>query len=92
MLNTGPIIDRGITALHSSVSTPMRHGNLLIAGDAAHIVPPTGAKGMNLAIADATVMAAVIDEALHSADPSGSPTTGRRASAGSGGPSTSRTG
>jgi len=65
VLNTGPIIDRGITALHSSVSTPMRHGNLLIAGDAAHIVPPTGAKGMNLAVADATVMAAVIDEALH---------------------------
>jgi p-hydroxybenzoate 3-monooxygenase len=63
-LNTGPIIDRGITAMHSSVATPMRHGNLLIAGDAAHIVPATGAKGMNLAIADATVMAAVIDDAL----------------------------
>ena len=68
-LNTGPIIDRGITAMHSSVSTPMRHGNLLIAGDAAHIVPATGAKGMNLAIADATVMAAVIDDALRGGRP-----------------------
>ena len=44
-LNTGPIIDRGITAMHSSVATPMRHGNLLIAGDAAHIVPATGREG-----------------------------------------------
>ncbi len=68
-LNTGPIIDRGITAMHSSVATPMRHGNLLIAGDAAHIVPATGAKGMNLAIADATVMAAVIDDALRGGRP-----------------------
>ena len=47
----------------------MRHGNLLLAGDAAHIVPPTGAKGMNLAIADATVMAAVIDDALRGGRP-----------------------
>jgi p-hydroxybenzoate 3-monooxygenase len=69
LLNTGPIIDRGITAMHSSVSTPMQHGRLLIAGDAAHIVPATGAKGMNLAIADATVMAAVIDEALRGRRP-----------------------
>jgi p-hydroxybenzoate 3-monooxygenase len=68
-LNTGPIIDRGITAVHSSVWTPMRHGHLLLAGDATHIVPPTGAKGMNLAIADAVVMAAVIDEALHDGRP-----------------------
>jgi p-hydroxybenzoate 3-monooxygenase len=68
-LNSGPIIDRGITAMHSSVATPMRHANLLIAGDAAHIVPATGAKGMNLAIADATVMAAVIDDALRDRRP-----------------------
>jgi p-hydroxybenzoate 3-monooxygenase len=68
-LNTGPILDRGITAMHSSVATPMRHGSLLIAGDAAHIVPATGAKGMNLAIADATVMAAVIDDALRGGRP-----------------------
>jgi len=63
-LNTGPIIDRGITAMHSSVTSPMRHGNLLLAGDAAHIVPATGAKGMNLAIADVSVMADVIEQAL----------------------------
>jgi p-hydroxybenzoate 3-monooxygenase len=68
-LNTGPILEKGITAMHSSVATPMRHGNLLIAGDAAHIVPATGAKGMNLAIADATVMASVIDEALRGGRP-----------------------
>jgi p-hydroxybenzoate 3-monooxygenase len=68
-LNTGPIIERGITAMHSSVATPMRAGNLLIAGDAAHIVPATGAKGMNLAIADATVMASVIEDALRAGRP-----------------------
>ena len=45
--------------MRSFVATPMRHGNLLLAGDAAHIVPPTGAKGMNLAIADVFVMAGV---------------------------------
>jgi p-hydroxybenzoate 3-monooxygenase len=68
-LHTGEIIDRGITGMHSSVVTPMRHGNLLLAGDAAHIVPATGAKGMNLAIADATVMADVIEEALRHGRP-----------------------
>ena len=68
-MNTGPLIEKGITGMHSSVSTPMRHGSLLIAGDAAHIVPATGAKGMNLAIADAAVMAAAIDEALHGGRP-----------------------
>ena len=69
VLNTGPILERGITGMHSSVTTPMRHGSLLLAGDAAHIVPATGAKGMNLAIADATVMADVIEEALRHGRP-----------------------
>jgi p-hydroxybenzoate 3-monooxygenase len=68
-LNTGPIIERGVTGMHSSVATPMRYGKLLIAGDAAHIVPATGAKGMNLAIADATVMAAAIEDALRGGRP-----------------------
>ena len=68
-LETGPIIDRGITPMRSFVATPMRHGNLLLAGDAAHIVPPTGAKGMNLAIADVAVMAGVIDDALRGGRP-----------------------
>ncbi|MEJ7561768.1 MAG: 4-hydroxybenzoate 3-monooxygenase [Ilumatobacteraceae bacterium] len=66
--NTGPIIERGITAMRSVVATPMRHGRLLLAGDAAHIVPPTGAKGMNLAIADVAVMAQVLDAALNKGD------------------------
>jgi p-hydroxybenzoate 3-monooxygenase len=48
----GPIVDRGITTMRSIVIEPMRHGRLFLAGDAAHIVPPTGAKGMNLALAD----------------------------------------
>ncbi|MFD2261438.1 4-hydroxybenzoate 3-monooxygenase [Lacibacterium aquatile] len=51
-LNEGKIIQKGVTAMRSFVAEPMRHGRLLLAGDAAHIVPPTGAKGMNLAIAD----------------------------------------
>ncbi len=51
-LHEGPIIEKGITAMRSYVCEPMQHGNLFLAGDAAHIVPPTGAKGMNLAIAD----------------------------------------
>ena len=53
---SGPIVDRGITAMRSLVIEPMRHGRLLLAGDAAHIVPPTGAKGMNLAMADVRVL------------------------------------
>ena len=56
-LHTGPIRDRGITPMRSFVGAPMRHGRLFLAGDAAHIVPPTGAKGLNLAMADAAVLA-----------------------------------
>jgi p-hydroxybenzoate 3-monooxygenase len=48
----GPILQRGITPMRSFVTEPMQHGRLFLAGDAAHIVPPTGAKGMNLAVAD----------------------------------------
>ena len=62
--NTGPILERGITAMRSFVFTPMRHGSLVIAGDAAHIVPPTGAKGMNLAIADVAVLADILDDVI----------------------------
>jgi p-hydroxybenzoate 3-monooxygenase len=53
----GPLLDKGITPMRSSVTTPMQHGRLFLAGDAAHIVPPTGAKGMNLAVADVRVLA-----------------------------------
>lgn len=56
-LADGPLIDKSITGMRSFVATPMRHNRLLLAGDAAHIVPPTGAKGMNLAVADVRLLA-----------------------------------
>ncbi len=56
-IHDGPIIERGITHMRSFVVAPMRYGRLFLAGDAAHTVPPTGAKGMNLAIADVRVLA-----------------------------------
>lgn len=56
-VNEGPIFQKGITGMRSFVAEPMRHGRMFLAGDAAHIVPPTGAKGMNLAIADVRVLA-----------------------------------
>jgi p-hydroxybenzoate 3-monooxygenase len=52
----GPLLDKGITPMRSSVRTPMQRGRLFLAGDAAHIVPPTGAKGMNLAVADVRLL------------------------------------
>ena len=55
-LTEGPLLDKGITPMRSFVSTPLQYGRLFIAGDAAHIVPPTGAKGMNLAVADVRVL------------------------------------
>ncbi len=60
-LADGPILERGITAMRSFVIDPMRHGRLFLAGDAAHIVPPTGAKGLNLAVADVLVLAEALD-------------------------------
>jgi len=54
--NIGPILQKGISPMRSFVSEPMRHGNLFLAGDAAHIVPATGAKGMNLAMADVRLL------------------------------------
>ena len=56
-LKEGPIFDKAITPMRSFVSAPMRYGRLFLAGDAAHIVPPTGAKGLNLAVADVMVLA-----------------------------------
>ena len=56
-LNDGPVLEKGITPMRSFVAAPMRYRSLLLAGDAAHIVPPTGAKGLNLAVADVTVLA-----------------------------------
>lgn len=56
-LAEGPIMQKGVTGMRSFVAEPMQCGRLFLAGDAAHIVPPTGAKGMNLAIADVRVLA-----------------------------------
>ncbi|MEP9383767.1 4-hydroxybenzoate 3-monooxygenase [Nocardioides sp. KR10-350] len=56
-LHSGPITDKSVLPMRSFVQSPMRHGRLFLAGDAAHIVPPTGAKGLNLAIADVALLA-----------------------------------
>lgn len=56
-LNEGPIVEKAILQFRSFVTEPMQYGRLFLAGDAAHTVPPTGAKGMNLAIADVKVLA-----------------------------------
>ncbi len=63
-LQQGPIFEKSITPMRSFVSSPMRHGRLFLAGDAAHIVPPTGAKGLNLAMADVTVLADTLEGLL----------------------------
>jgi p-hydroxybenzoate 3-monooxygenase len=60
--NEGPILQKGLTGMRSFVVEPMRAGRLFLAGDAAHIVPPTGAKGLNLAVADVWRLARALDE------------------------------
>jgi p-hydroxybenzoate 3-monooxygenase len=59
-LNTGEIVEKGVTGMRSFVVEPMQHGRLFLAGDAAHIVPATGAKGLNLAVADVRLLARAI--------------------------------
>jgi p-hydroxybenzoate 3-monooxygenase len=61
-LQTGPSIEKSIAPLRSSVAEPMRFGRLFLAGDAAHIVPPTGAKGLNLAASDVHYLAQALAE------------------------------
>jgi p-hydroxybenzoate 3-monooxygenase len=56
-VNEGKIFDKGITPMRSFVAEPMQHGRLFLAGDSAHIVPPTGAKGLNLAVNDVRLLA-----------------------------------
>ncbi|MET0388309.1 MAG: 4-hydroxybenzoate 3-monooxygenase [Polyangiales bacterium] len=56
-LRDGPLIEKAVTPMRSFVVEPMQHGRLFLAGDAAHIVPPTGAKGLNLAVADVRILA-----------------------------------
>jgi p-hydroxybenzoate 3-monooxygenase len=63
-LSQGPVLDKGITPMRSVVATPMQYGRLFLAGDAAHIVPPTGAKGLNLALSDVTALAKVLTSLL----------------------------
>ena len=58
----GPVLQKNVTKMHSFVVEPMQYGRLFLAGDAAHIVPPTGAKGLNLAVADVRVLARAIVE------------------------------
>lgn len=67
-LQEGPVIERAVLPFRSFVQTPMRHGRLLLAGDAAHTVPPTGAKGLNLALADVRVLAECVERALLKGD------------------------
>ncbi len=64
-LTEGRILQKGITAMRSYVVEPMRYGRMFLAGDAAHIVPPTGAKGMNLAVADVRVLARALAHYSH---------------------------
>ena len=61
VLRDGPVLEKGIAVHHSFVVEPMQYGRLFLAGDAAHIVPPTGAKGLNLAVADVRVLARALD-------------------------------
>jgi p-hydroxybenzoate 3-monooxygenase len=60
-LAEGPVMEKSVTGLRSFVAEPMRHERMFLAGDAAHIVPPTGAKGMNLALADVHVLSIALD-------------------------------
>ena len=67
-LEEGPILEKGVTGMRSYVVEPMRYGRLFLAGDAAHIVPPTGAKGLNLAIGDVRLLAETIVDWYRSGD------------------------
>ena len=64
-LQRGPVLEKGITAMRSFVAEPLQYGRLYLAGDAAHIVPATGAKGLNLAVADVRVLAEALAAWFH---------------------------
>jgi p-hydroxybenzoate 3-monooxygenase len=68
-LTPGPITEKSVLPMRSFVAAPMRSGRLFLAGDAAHIVPPTGAKGLNLAVADVAVLAPALQALLRKRDP-----------------------
>jgi len=61
-LTEGPILQKGVTGMRSFVVEPMQYGRLYLAGDSAHIVPPTGAKGLNLAVSDVQILARGLEE------------------------------
>ena len=61
VLEEGPVVEKVVTAMRSFVAEPLRHGRLFLAGDAAHIVPPAGAKGLNLAVADVRVLSEAVE-------------------------------
>jgi p-hydroxybenzoate 3-monooxygenase len=67
-LERGDIFQKNIVQMRSFICEPMQHGRLFLAGDAAHIVPPTGAKGMNLAVSDVRVLARGLTEFYSSGD------------------------
>jgi p-hydroxybenzoate 3-monooxygenase len=70
-LEGGPILEKSVTGMRSFVAEPMRYGRLFLVGDAAHIVPPTGAKGLNLAVADARGLAEALIDWYAGAGPRG---------------------
>ena len=64
-LQSGPVVEKSITPMRSFVAAPMRYGRLFLAGDAAHIVPPTGAKGLNLAVSDVRLLSRALGRLLN---------------------------
>jgi p-hydroxybenzoate 3-monooxygenase len=69
-LTEGPIVQKSVLGFRSFVQEPMRYGSLVLAGDAAHTVPPTGAKGLNLALVDVRVLAEVLQRVVATGDAS----------------------
>ncbi|MGN0100130.1 MAG: 4-hydroxybenzoate 3-monooxygenase [Dietzia sp.] len=78
-LAEGPIVSKTVLPFRSFVQEPMNHGHLALAGDAAHTVPPTGAKGLNLALADVRVLAEELERAIRAKDPAPLATYSERA-------------
>ncbi len=70
-LTEGPILQKGVTGMRSFVVEPMQYGRMFLAGDAAHIVPPTGAKGLNLAVTDVEILAKALTEFYSSGSTAG---------------------
>ncbi len=70
-LTEGPVVEKAIAWMHGVVTEPMQYGRLFLAGDAAHIVPATGAKGLNLAVADVRVLSSALESFYRSGSPAG---------------------